>query len=77
MTAKKKPSKKVQKPKVRIPKGSTSCSYDSVSQVLENLITTYKFRLDDLSKASIELSWDGCYYPDDNPSIVIVWDDID
>ena len=75
MTAKKKAAKKVEKPKVRIKKGSFSCSYDSVSMVLESLIRM-GFKLEDLKHTSIELSWDGCYYPDDNPSINVVWGDI-
>lgn len=75
MAAKKKAAKKVEKPKVRIPKGSMGCSYDSVSSIIENLFHK-GFRLEDLSKATIELDYGDCYYPDDTPSICVEWGDI-
>jgi hypothetical protein len=75
MPAKKKAAKKVEKPKVRIPKGSMSCKSDSVSDVIENLI--YKgFRLEDLCKTSIEKDYSFCYYESDEPSICVEWEDI-
>ena len=75
MIAKKKPAKKVKKPKVRVPAGSMSCACDSVASLIENLLQK-GFRLEDLDKTSIELDYSGCYYPDDTPSICIEWDDI-
>jgi len=75
MAAKKKTAKKVEKPKVRIPKGSMNCSSDSVSFIIENLFHK-GFRLEDLNKASIELDYSGCYYPDDTPSICVEWGNI-
>ena len=76
MKSKKKAAKKVENPKVRIPKGSMGCRYDSVANVVENLINK-GFRIEDLSKTSIEPDYSDCYYPDDTPSISVVWDDID
>jgi len=64
------------KKKVRIPKGNMSCTYDSVACVFENLLSK-GFRLDDLNKTSLEFDYSGCYYPDDNPSIVVEWEDIE
>ena len=75
MTAKKKAAKKVEKPTIRIPKGSMCCSYDSISCVVENLMNK-GFRLEDLSKTTIEKDYSDCYYESDEPSISVVWDDI-
>ena len=75
MAAKKKVAKKVEKPKVRIPKGSMSCGYDSVSDLIENLIDR-GFRLEDLCKTSIETDYSGCYYESDTPSIHVVWENL-
>lgn len=75
MAAKKKAAKKAETPKVRIRKGSLSCNYDSVSQVIESLIHL-GFRVDDLTKTSIELDYSYCYYESDRPSIYVTWNDI-
>jgi hypothetical protein len=75
MQAKKKAAEKVEKPKVRIPKGSMSCGYDSIATVIECLM--FKgFRLEDLSKTSIETDYSGCYYESDEPRICVEWNDI-
>ena len=76
MKAKKKTAKKVQKPKVRIKKGSFGCSYESVSYIVEYLMTE-GFRLEDLKHTSIETDYSGCYYPDDTPTIAVIWGDIE
>lgn len=75
MPAKKKATKKVEKPRVRIFAGSMSCSYDSVASIIECLMAK-GFRLEDLKHTSIELDYSGCYYPDDNPSISVMWNNI-
>ena len=65
------------KKKYRIPKGSMTCSYDSVAYVIENLINNYGFKLEDLSKTSIEIDYSGCYYESDTPSISVIWKNIE
>lgn len=75
MKAKKKAAKQVEKQKVRIKKGSFGCSYESVSYIVEYLMSM-GFRLEDLKHTSIETDYTGCYYPDDTPSIAVMWEDI-
>lgn len=75
MPAKKKAVKKVEKPKIRIPKGSMGCYGDSVANVVENLI--YKgFKVEDLNKAYLGNDYSFCYYESDTPSICVEWEDI-
>jgi len=43
--------------------------------IVENLFHK-GFKLEDLSKTSIELDYGDCYHPDDSPSVCVEWGDI-
>lgn len=60
----------------RIAAGSYSCRWESVGSVVEHLMTSHGFRLEDLKHAEINLDYSGCYYESDSPGICVEWHDI-
>lgn len=60
---------------IKTPKGSFSCSGDSLAWVIEEAIRR-GISVKDFDKVTFEHDWSGCYYPDDTPSISVEWENI-
>ena len=72
MAAKK---KKAKDPKIKMEAGEMSCYGDSVASLITDLIHK-GFDVSDFDKICLTISYDGCYYEGDQPSIVAEWSTI-
>jgi len=66
------------KKKIRIPKNSFTIEYGSenLAAIIEQLIRTFGFNLDDLMFVTISTDYNDCYYESDTSGIKVEWGDI-